>query len=269
MQDIRQKYSYIKEKVEKRVFDTYLLKYIDPPIIDEDKLLILISIMDRLDLSFKEMENYAVSTMLIQIALDTHEHILTFSADEKRRQLTVLAGDYFSGLYYKLLAESEDISMIKSLSKGVKAVNEHKISLYHHESKEIEKLITSIQLIESSLLAKLSEYFKVDLWNDFLANLFLFKRLLHEKQQFIRGEESIVFKALKKMIFSIDDFKKSFSKEQSGHLIRVCDNYLEISKQKIEKGIMQLPYLNDFLESRITAMLKQHQPYVKTFAEEG
>ena len=67
--------------------------------------LFLFQLMDHLELSYSEMQNYALSTMLIQIALDTHEHISNESVEEKNRQLTVLAGDYFSGLYYKLLAD--------------------------------------------------------------------------------------------------------------------------------------------------------------------
>ncbi len=59
------------------------------------------------------------------------------------------------------------------------------------------------------------------------------------------------------------------SVEQKNHLLMVCDRYLEISKQVIEKGIPQLPYLNDLLESRISFLLNQHQPMAKTFVEEG
>jgi heptaprenyl diphosphate synthase len=145
--DIRQKFIDIKKQVENKVFHPYLLKHIETPVIDEDKLLILVSIMDRLELSYSEIQNYAKSTMLIQIALDTHEHISNAIVDEKNRQLTVLAGDYYSGLYYKLLAESEDVIMIKELSKGIKEVNEHKISVYQKEADEIEVLMTSIKRI--------------------------------------------------------------------------------------------------------------------------
>ncbi|MEH7501089.1 heptaprenyl diphosphate synthase component 1 [Neobacillus drentensis] len=268
--DIRQKFTNIREQVEKRVCDSYLLKYIEIPIIDEDKLLILVSIMDRLELSFSDMQNYALSTMLIQIALDTHEHISDASVEEKNRQLTVLAGDYFSGLYYKLLADSEDILMIKALSKGIKEVNENKISVYQNDILAIEELMTSIRLIESSLLAHLSEYFKVDLWNDFLENLLLFKRLLKEKSQFIHTGSSVVFEALQSIVFPVNHNKvKELSREQQSHLFLCCDHYLEMSKNVIEKRLEQLPYLNELLEKRIISILSQYQPNAKTFVEEG
>lgn len=268
--DIRQKFTNIREQVEKRVCDPYLLKYIEIPIIDEDKLLILVSIMDRLELSYSDMQNYALSTMLIQIALDTHEHISNESVEEKNRQLTVLAGDYFSGLYYKLLADTEEIKMIKALSRGIKEVNENKISVYQKEIQEIEELMTRFGLIESSLLAHLSEYFKVDLWNDFIGNLLLFKRLLHEKSQFIQTGSSVLFEALKSIVFPINNNKViELSKEQQSHLFLCCDQYLERSKTVIEKGLEQLPYLNELLESRIISILSQYQPNAKTFVEEG
>jgi heptaprenyl diphosphate synthase len=268
--DIRQKFTNIREQVEKRVFDSYLLKYIEVPIIDEDKLLILVSIMDRLELSFSDMQNYALSTMLMQIALDTHEHISDSSIDDKNRQLTVLAGDYFSGLYYKLLAESEDILMINALSKGIKEVNENKISVYKNENSAVEELMTSIMRIESALLVHLTEYFKVDLWNDFLENLLLFKRLLNEKSKFIETGSSVVFEALKSIVMPISNYKmKELSIEQQGHLIGYCDQYLEQSKKVIEKGLEQLPYLNELLENRTLSILSQYQPNAKTFVEEG
>jgi heptaprenyl diphosphate synthase len=268
--DIRQKFTDIKEQVEQKVFHPYLLKYIETPVIDEDKLLILVSIMNRLELSFYEMKNYATTTILIQIALDTHEHISNASVDEINRQLTVLAGDYYSGLYYKLLAESEDINMIKELSKGIKEINEHKVSIYQREINGIEKLMTSIKKIESSLLVKFSECFKVDLWNEFIANLFFFKRLLNEKRLFLEAKNSLVFETLKELTITTNNISiKNLSDKQQSDLLGICDRYLDTSKQFLLKGMSQLPYLNDMLEARITSIINEHQPIAKTLVEEG
>jgi len=265
VQDIRQKFIQIKGQVEKRVFDSYLLEYIETPKIDEEKLLILVSLMDPLELSYNQIQTYTLSTMLIQIALDTHDNISSAVIDEKKRQLTVLAGDYFSGLYYKLLAEAEDINMIKTLSAGVKEVNENKILVYKCDLDGIESLMTSIRRIESSLLTKVVEYVKADFWREFLGDLLLFKRLLNERNQYLQSGCSILFQSLNKLLFSkaeLDDL----TEEQHQRLMIVCDEYIERSKLAVEK---QLPNINDFLSKKVTMLLGQYKPYAKTFVEEG
>ncbi|HJV16697.1 MAG TPA: heptaprenyl diphosphate synthase component 1, partial [Bacillales bacterium] len=168
LQDIRKQLAEMKELVEQKVYHSYLLNFIQTPYIDEDKLFILISILNKIEMSSMKAQNYCLTTMLIQIALDTHENVpnetISDAEEEsqKNKQLTVLAGDYFSGLYYKLLAETDDIQMINALSKGIKEVNEHKISVFQQEFDGIEKLMSSIKVIESSLIIKFIEYFKVD-----------------------------------------------------------------------------------------------------------
>ncbi|WP_251554172.1 heptaprenyl diphosphate synthase component 1 [Neobacillus muris] len=268
--DIRQKYTNIKERVEKCVWDTYLLKYIETPIIDQDKLLVLVSMMDFLDLQEQESENYCLSTMLIQIALDTHEHISTQSEDGVERQLTVLAGDYFSGLYYKFLADSDDILMIKALSKGVKEVNENKITFYYQSPTGIDKVMESLKLIESSIITKFADHFKLDIWNHFLENLLFFKRLLREKEHYIQAKNSVLFEIINKMTFPYHDGQlMDMPVEQRKQLFIICDRYLEQTKQAIENTMATVPYVNDWLRNRITDLINQHQPFVKTFAEEG
>lgn len=274
VQDIRQKLSEVKRQVEQKVLHPYLIKFIETPFIDDDKLLLLISIMDQLDLSDRQRKNYALTTMLIQIALDTHEHVsnekISGTLELTSRQLTVLAGDYYSGLYYKLLADTDDITMIKVLAKGIKEVNEHKITVFQQEFDGIEKLMTSIKIIESSLLAKIIDYFQVTVWSEVVSNLLLVKRLLDEKKRYIQTGGSQFFETMKKIIFPKTDLKfKDLSNEQRKYLLVICDRYIEFSKSTVENRIQQLPHLNEQLESRIFSILNQHQPIAKTFVEEG
>src|SRR5690625_8001095 len=97
-------------------------------------------IMNNTPLSNKQKRHWIVATMLVQVALDTHELVpVTSSADASEfktsaRQLTVLAGDYFSGLYYLLLAETEDIKLVQILSCAIKTINAYKMLLNYNES---------------------------------------------------------------------------------------------------------------------------------------
>ncbi|WP_462412036.1 heptaprenyl diphosphate synthase component 1 [Neobacillus sp. Marseille-QA0830] len=270
MLNIRQRYTNIRERVEKSVWDAYLLDYIKTPIIDQDKLLVLVSIMDLLQEQEQLSENYCLSTMLIQIALDTHEHISVLSEDGIERQLTVLAGDYYSGLYYKLLADSNDILMIKTLSKGVKEVNENKIAFFYQNSLGIDKAMESLKRMESSIITSFAGYFKLDLWNHFLEDLLFYKRLLREKEHYLQNRNSVIFEILKNIAFPHNNSKLTdIPGEQQRQLLTVCDRYLEQAKQAIEKTMAKVPYVNNVLEYRVISLLSQQKPYVKTFAEEG
>lgn len=266
----------MKELVGQKVSHSYLVKYIQTPYIDEDKLLILISILEQLELSSNEMENYALTAMLIQIALDTHDNVpndLTTNKETenpKNKQLTVLAGDYFSGLYYKLLADTNDIQMIKALSQGVKEVNENKISVYQNEFDSVEKLMFSIKMIEGSLITKFLEYFQMGNWREMVINFLFAKRLLNEKKQYIQLGSSLLFEELKKNTSPKCDIQLAkLSNEQQKYLMLICDRYIDFSKQVIEKELKQLPYLNDLLRERITTILQYHHSVAKTFVEEG
>lgn len=266
----------MKDLVEHKVFHPYLLKFIRTPFIDEDKLLLLISILDQLELSSSQLQNYALTTMLIQIALDTHENVSNapFFEEEKEsqisRQLTVLAGDYYSGLYYMLLAETADIPLIKALANGIKEVNEHKITVFQKEFDTVENLMTSIKTIESSLLIKLLDYFKINAWEEIVTNLLFVNRLVKEKAEFVQSGSSILIEALKSITFpKCDNRDKDLSKEQYHYLLIVCDRYIDFSKQLIEKGLRKIPQINDYLKERILFILSSSNSSLNTFVEEG
>ncbi|TGV10004.1 heptaprenyl diphosphate synthase, partial [Mesorhizobium sp. M00.F.Ca.ET.186.01.1.1] len=77
---------------------------------------------------------FCTATGLVQLGLDMHENVenqyeQSLSA-ERNRQLTVLAGDYYSSRYYNLLAETGEIEAIQVLSGAIQRVNEAKMKLY-------------------------------------------------------------------------------------------------------------------------------------------
>jgi heptaprenyl diphosphate synthase len=273
MKDLQKKLDYIKDKLKGRICHPFLAQNIEEPTVDEDKLLFLVSFLDYMDVSVEEIEHYAVPTMLLQIALDTHDKVtndLSGDSNLKRRQLTVLAGVFYSGLYYKILAEQNDIELIGLLAEGVETVNDQKIIVYQQEMDGIEKLMESLKSIEASLLKKLIGHLQASGWDELITNFLFIKRLIAEKEQFMESHTSVVFEALRKLTFPKQNLSlKDLSHEQKNYLILICDRYINFSKDLLVKAKGKLPLLNEAVDGRIHSLLNQHQLVAKSLVEEG
>lgn len=80
-------------------------------------------------------ELFSLVASLLQLGMDTHDQVpVSNSIKEKtaarKRQLQVLAGDYFSALYYQLLSDTEHIELIRLLSASICEINRLKMSFY-------------------------------------------------------------------------------------------------------------------------------------------
>lgn len=257
MLDIKIKLADVKEQIEEKVRHPYLLKFIESPFIDEDKLLLLISILDQTKLSNHKKINYAITTMLIQIALDTHELVTNEKLDAapfKSRQLTVLAGVYYSGLYYKILAGIDDVFMVRHLATGIKEVNEHKITVYQKSADTVDRLMSSLKKIESALFEKICGIQNDHNWAEFISNLLFIKRLAQEQELFQQGMPSVVFDALSNLVFSKDN--QTLSPEQIRHLLSVSNTFVQQSKEIIETCMSKLPKMDDLTIQRVQAIIK-------------
>ena len=270
MQNLMVKLADVKEQINEKIKHPYLLKHIESPIIDEDKLLLLLSLLNKGDIPEFIAKKYCTTIMLIQIALDTHEHVSNQKLDSeelKSRQLTVLAGVYYSGLYYKILAGIDDIEMIRSLAEGIKEVNEHKISLYQKAANNFDELMNDVRKIESSLFVKVTSYLDNKEWSEFSSNLLFIKRLKAERELFVEGRKSVVFEALRNVV--VKTAESHFSNEQDEDLLAICDHYIDFSTKQIQKQLMDFPIVDELFVQRIQLMLSKNESSINTFVEEG
>jgi heptaprenyl diphosphate synthase len=271
LEEFDKKVTNLKNKIEKHIFHSYLRQFIIPSSIDEDKLILLILIVEELEISPHEKELLVQAIALMNIALDTHDDVSNTLLDEnsmKIRQLTVLAGDYYSGLYYKYLSEIGDVHLIKSLSEGVKDINEHKVSVYHKDQEDLESIINSVKTIEFSLFEKLTSYYDISYWNESTSNLLLIKRLIKEINQYKQTGTSVVFNALERL--TMIDYSVQYSNDhKEQELLLVCERYIENAKKLMINGIKRVPRINHLLEKRMIEMIKHHYPLEKSFVEEG
>ncbi|EMN7729197.1 heptaprenyl diphosphate synthase component 1 [Bacillus cereus] len=201
MCDIYGGYAGIKEKLMEKLRHPYFINYIEEPFIDEEKIALLYGALKSANLHIEQIEHYVVTIMLVQIALDTHERVSNKAGEEeiefhKCRQLTVLAGDYYSGLYYYLLSMNRDIVLIRALAEGIKEINEHKIMLYQKAHETMDDIMKSVVTIESALLQKTCDHFHLSHWKPFITYVLGGNRLQKEIQLYADKQHSPVFRAV-------------------------------------------------------------------------
>ncbi|QNF30677.1 heptaprenyl diphosphate synthase component 1 [Metabacillus elymi] len=260
MQDIYVKLAKMKIALEEKLTHPFLGKYLPLPKIDEDKLLLFCAIFDEIDLSEELKESYILTAMLVQIALDTHDDVTTHnninSTEFVQRQLTVLAGDYFSGLYYFMLSEVKDFKMVRTLAVAIKQINEHKIRLYHDDEVNIQSIMDSLLIVETALFQRVAEHFNLDRWKLISTKFLIYKRLSHEKFQ-IENESNIPENQKYEGMFS------------GNYLKRVCNMYFEETSSLLESGFLKTPAIKNLLHKRLQSIRFYETLHYKKTVEEG
>ncbi|MFC2948308.1 heptaprenyl diphosphate synthase component 1 [Virgibacillus sediminis] len=150
-----------KAQIENKIQHAFLDKYIPKPVIDDEKLKILVAILNNSGGSDRQKQRYVLTAMLAQTALDTHDTVPAYNMENGwsiGNQLKVLAGDYYSGLYYLLLSEIDDFEFIHILASAIKEVNEVKMQLYYTEEGTFNDLMKMREEVESLIIRHIAEF---------------------------------------------------------------------------------------------------------------
>ncbi|SDI29017.1 heptaprenyl diphosphate synthase component 1 [Natribacillus halophilus] len=141
----------------------FLKRYGMSPPCDEDKTCFLLHAIQTETLDERAKLERVISAMLLDAALTVHHHISLHSdrtSDGTYEQLTVLAGDLYSSMYYKRLAELADIPLIRLFSESTQTMNNAKVRLHAgdwHTAAELERLISDM---EATLIAGLADFYQ-------------------------------------------------------------------------------------------------------------
>ncbi|MDA1475325.1 heptaprenyl diphosphate synthase component 1 [Bacillus changyiensis] len=256
MQDIYGHLSHLKMKLNQKLSHPYLAKHLTAPKVDEDKLFLLNALFDETDLKEADKENYILTAMLVQTALDTHDEVTTAASirqdDDKNRQLTVLAGDYFSGMYYSLLSGMKDIYMIRILAAAIKEINEHKIRIYDHSTKDLDSLKKSISIVEASLFHHLADHFHLPHWKSVANDFLVFKRLV------VEAKHSRLVETILQEEFSTDPATCE----------QLAEEAYEKAKNEIRQYLVKQPGVQKWLLDRLQEIKPEKRTYHQK-VEEG
>ncbi|MCJ7839457.1 heptaprenyl diphosphate synthase component 1 [Lederbergia sp. NSJ-179] len=246
--DYQQQIDNLKKKIEKSSFHPYFSQYVKPSMMDEDRILLLTYAMQDVDIPKEEIDTYISAAMLAHYAMEMHENVTEHQLTSvKEKQLNVLAGDYYSGLYYRLLAGYQNIELIKVLADAIKIINEQKINIFQMDGGNYHSFMKSLKQVESILLIKFNSHFNPpSLYNQFIAEFLLFKKLIVEIGNMIIGKQSRFIKSLANChIPNIPEAAK---------LETICYKYATESKRKLEDMMMSLPTLPSVLKMRVNQM---------------
>jgi heptaprenyl diphosphate synthase len=263
-----QQVNEVLDYIESQLHHSYLKQYLMDPIIDIDRINLLLLPFWEEDRNDYHIVQCVSTAMLIQIALDTHDKV-TNSMNEplKERQLTVLAGDYFSGLYYKILAETNDVPLINALAKATKKVNESKISIYKNANNDLENLLYDLKTMESAIITNFLYNFNQTQWIELSETILVIKRLLSEREMLVKGTYTPFTSSLRTLsIYNQEQQILNDEKERILHqLNKNLDHYRETLSELSEK--MNIP--SEYLSNKIDVLLDHPQPIDKIFVEEG
>lgn len=203
-----------RKLIEDEMEQQYLSLHIERPPIEEDKLRLLHVLLAKQD----DIEDSVVSVMLVQIALDTHDLIVQNTSEDpeerKKQQLTVLAGDFYSGLYYKRLADINNIPLTGVLADGISDITEQKMNFFYTTFEEPTQFAQDFCELDFVLIKHLAYYTN---WNDkedhfFMKNWLFYKRLLQESVA-LKENKPTLFRNLFERNVKDTDFESFLQKE--------------------------------------------------------
>ncbi len=122
--------------------------------VDTDKVFYLLMPLLNENRDFSgRLRGVTLSIGAIQAALDIHDRIDRTDATSPVQQLTVLAGDHFSGIHYRILAETGEFALIRELSKTIAHINEQKTALQNDTRLTAERLVDRMTVIETACIS--------------------------------------------------------------------------------------------------------------------
>ena len=234
------KLNKLQSLIENKIQHSYIDENIGKPAIDDKKLALLYTTLKQASLPNQQVEQYILSTMFVQMALNVHEIVPLKNnnnennSNQKKRQLKVLAGDYYSGLYYSLLSETEDYAVIHILATAIKEINEHKMKLYYDNLSSFEEAIDLLMKIESLLTTRIINHCVKLPDIALIENIIILNKLVHEKNLLARNDSTPIFENIK--------FYASENKLELQHRL---DKVIQGKIKEIESSISTFPKQND------------------------
>lgn len=106
-----------------------------------------------------DVESSAKTVSIVYAALHAHDQVKEVTPISKDQQLTVLAGDLYSGIYYQMLVNTKNIAMVQQLASAIIQVSESKASFFEPQNRTVDDIEKAITVIETELLLTFYKFY--------------------------------------------------------------------------------------------------------------
>lgn len=175
MHELEQMITAWREDIAKEIFHPTLVAYTGKPELNNLRMLSLFLPLLQQRSTQRNVAYYA--TAIIYLALTSHDHVNKTGTPSKEQQLRVLAGDYYSGKYYQLLATHHEPELISKLTESIRLMTEAKTILYDQvplsatEKESAQRVIASAPTRALFQHEEKTDFLKVSMEISYLATL--------------------------------------------------------------------------------------------------
>lgn len=205
----------------KAVDHRYLKKFLGDPEIHPNVINVLLYLFDDCEDQLDDIHNGILTSLLVQKALDTHEQInqhgIGIENLRTQRQLTVLAGDYYSSLYYYILSRSKNETLMYHLSLGIQQVNEAKMVIYQDDNKAKKPVFEDVRKVFTGIAESLAKAYGLKSRFNPVSDYLLLMALKDEQKRYEQEGNSLISTYIKKTMISSGEVT---SIEEGFHSIR-------------------------------------------------
>lgn len=190
---IEQLVTQLKDEIYSKLHHRTLLEYTGQPPVWDDQLFYLL--LPRLNgEQWNEQHQVAAqSVAMIQTALTTHDLVEEYKATSREQQLMVLAGDYYSGMYYSTLSTLPNVQLVRELSAAVADISEKKTALYEMTAKNLTEWIELFEEVVSQTVEQFMKHYDFSDYIELMKNGMLIERLAAELKQIEERTTTIRF----------------------------------------------------------------------------
>ncbi|WP_440895735.1 heptaprenyl diphosphate synthase component 1 [Amphibacillus sp. Q70] len=170
----------VQNKLKSELNQATVQTAMDPFMINDDRLDIIIELINQLKWSLDKKIDIITAIALLQLSLDTHQQVS--NERDSCNAKVILHGDRLSCQYYVLIAKYDEVSLIHSLAVAIKEVNQLKIQLMNHAYLDGESYIKMKVDIELKLIIHLIHYLEFTTLEPFI-NKTSYNYLLEVEQE--------------------------------------------------------------------------------------